>query len=421
MSRKRSRRTGAFKAPKLHFHGLDVPIGSDACSIHESLVPSWTKHEEMHDDARYPHLRIDKYADHIKVDFVPGNPGRIESWEPSVRHCGKHEWQTLSKLVAPLPFTLAFLSDATVAPPPNPSRSDVADRLVNPFGNNFFESLASVKSIGGLADDLGKLRLALAKASRKVKRIPHKGDALRRLGATVRGSASAYLASEFGWQQAGEDVARLLAFAKPMLENMEKLKKREGKVVRVGFKAEHPISLRGDGWSISGTATTRLTYRLQYRYTPSGISQSSPLVSRALKNVTMMADFWGLAPSASRAWDLVPASWLIDQVLPIGDLLDDLGNNTSLAEHTMQVTYLGGSSSSSFTGSISYRYDYWRSNQGATDSYWKIPEPVWYNAKVSHFRRTPQTSPPPLFSVRRRKVSISPTGVTFLGLLASKK
>lgn len=318
---------------------------------------------------------------------------------------------------------LAYVED--FVPPsaalPNPSRSDIYDRISNPYGNNFFETAFSLRSgLSSLAGSVsGKLR---ALRSLPKPRIPRNRAELWKLRKAGGSALSSYLEWEFGWKQAGEDVARLLAFAKSMQDHLDKIERERGKPIRMGFlrteSFSKPFSVGAFEGCITGTSVSRLSYRLSYDYPASSLHSQIPSLRKAINNLSRSMEFWGLSISAKRTWELVPGSWLVDQVLPISDFLSDFGQGESLFGDRAKISFLGSTTSvtTSYEGYADFR---WAKLGGA---YRNSTETTRFKFHGTYYSRKLGYQPPPIFSIRPRgSIDVSDTGKAYLGLLALNK
>lgn len=429
--RTRSRQSPPSYFTLSHFSGIPAP-----CQWRDTKGKNVEWYEVITDDPSgrksrngirisYP----EKPVDHFKVTFKPSEVQQMQAKNSSAQHCGWYETQrVLGGLVAPLPFTLEYLQRITVGSPPNPSAQDVEKRMENPFGNNLFETVASLKDVRGLVtqmEDLGQVLKHMPKSLRWLGRKNPKRF-WRNVKQVPRAAASAYLSNEFAWKQTGSDVARIIAFVQPMLDHLKKLNEGAGKPQRMSFTDTYTQVFAGTGYKVTCNFVTRRTYKYVYRYTGSTFLQTldsrltEVKVTKALRQITA---FWGLNPSIGGMWDLFPASWVIDQFVPIGDFLDDIRAKPTSAmfQDSLELQYLGGTTSSKCTFKIEYTFDYWRTVHQAPEWYWRIPDPVTFTASGTHYVRSKAIGSPPGFSLRRRgKTKISPTAKVYLGLTATK-
>lgn len=321
------------------------------------------------------------------------------------------------------PATVMSLVNALSLPYPNPSIADVWDRWSNPFGNNLTETLLGLpeakdllKSVRGRLNWLKNVPKAIRGLPRNLK--PN------RLKAMVKGitadTLSTYLEWEFGWKQTGEDLAKLYAFVGSMEGHTRKMIDQQGQVVRIGFKRSGSISTDGP-ISIQANGVSRITYKMKYHFISTGLSGvfvNAPVQQEILQRISAAADFWGLQRSPGKAWDIAPASWLIDQLLPIGDLLDDLGNSNSFFGVKQQIDFLGSVSSQKLNFTLTQTQPSASFHAHGAHFNWESSEA---EATGTLYRRTPSFSPPPSISVRARDNGVSNTGKAYIGLVGLSK
>lgn len=368
---------------------------------------------------------------HLKWQATPGEHSQVWKGEevgnrlPFYCPTMKTYWKTMD---IPLPDIIDIAKSYTL-PYPNPSIEDTWERLSNPFGNNFLETAAELQSLKGLFSSVGarlKYLKNVPKAIRPLQRNLTKG-ALKRMAKGISASTlSSYLEWEFGWRQTGEDIARMLAFSRDMLDYARKMEANQGKRLRVGFKNTQSRSGTfvgfGRTWSYQITGTQRISYGISYRYTYgagyASIASASEITKSLITRLTSLQQYWGLETSAGNAWDLFPGSWLIDQFLPIGDLLDDLGKNSSFGVGH-ELEYYGATSSSKRTIELKAEATEHRFIDGAGNP-WDVKK-AEQSYTLNVFERSWSPSAPPSFSVRRPRMTLSNTGKAYLGLLALSK
>lgn len=332
-----------------------------------------------------------------------------------VENCGgKHATDVYHWNADPRTTLLTVLPRMS-APLPNPSRSDIWDKVVNPERFAFFETVAEgPKGLYSAAQSvIGKARFLNA-AIRKLPSLPTSRRAARK--ALRKGGSdllSGYLEVEFGWKQLYEDADNLGKSLAGFRRQLAKLKKEENSVIRKSFVRQGSenivFTVGASTYNLQVDWTSRVTYRLKYNFTNgNGYLNHIPGLEKAAFRVAKSMDYFGVSLSAKRVWAITPASWLIDQIVPVSDFLSDMGNSDALLGSHQRVQWLGG------TWSRRYRFS------GTV----RVPSPYPYTGsedrifpfKGSYYERGLQ-NPPPVFSIRAKDgLEVSKTGQAYVGL-----
>lgn len=276
----------------------------------------------------------------IDVSVFPGLPGppTFKVWQSGTY--SKAFEVLVGQEVLPSQFA-QFIADSTESGLLTPfqhvdvSYGDFIHQILNPFRNEFLQSFAE---LGGLRD----LALSVSKKLHNLKNlIPVLRSFLKNFGrktGTARGAVSGtsglLLEYQFGWKQVGDDVARLIAFGPVLKEHLNKLHRLNGKPVRKSFRRAGT-----DSYSFMLDESTTVSYEIEWvaravvcaRIRIPGLV---PVIDSYLSNVgsllrhyRLAKEYYGLTATPRRLWNLVPLSFLVDQVVPVADVLDDLGSS----------------------------------------------------------------------------------------------
>jgi hypothetical protein len=198
-------------------------------------------------------------------------------------------------------------------------------------------------------------------------------------------------------------------------DHIRKMVANQVKIQRMGFKRAISEDFSSDSeTTVTYQSVSRIVYKFTYQYTYTGLSGLTIDGSKqreAVAALTAMSEFWGIERSAGEAWAIFPGSWVIDQLLPVGDFLDDLGSVGYYGVgHSM--SFAGSTSSTKVTGQIkrvrppltSSEYGTW--NKGAMKT----------SASFSLYNRSVSFSPPPMLSVRQGSKGLSSTAKAYAAL-----
>lgn len=409
----------------------DGPCGAHPRPWHEGFLEVSTISDVSGEKTTVP-FRKRRYANK-PVDHLVYKLGSTSAQEQGqlmdkyIKSCPWYGWVE-GTVVPPLPFSEEKLKELTVGDPPQLSYSDVLEKLENPFGNNFGETIGEIASIRGLVDEVGtlaraikQLPTALTSASKRASR-----NRLKALKDAPQAGLGAYLGVEFGWKQVGEDVAKVIAFAKYSLEHANKLLREMGKPRRVAAVRRYSdvLELTG-GVKLKRSFVTRVTYTYVYEYTGSLLSGNSEYLKQLSILHRQMKAFWGLKITPSLMWNLSPASWLIDQFVPVGDILDDIQNWQGPYSSHVQLTFLGGTTSSKCEFTIEYPWSVWANYQLSPQEYWAwnfpTPYPVHRATGTHYVRKVLKGGPGRISFDRSFRPQVSNTGKAYVGLVAISK
>lgn len=409
-----------WDSPKDYYHRANYkPLSGSSTSCAEYDIVEWgavgvhTSGSQISDIAG--NGRWDKPCTHFK--FSCNQPGYETYTYEHVPNLGIPT-QYIKYVVAFTPEEIRSIASSCPVLMPNPSVADVWDRLANPFGNSFTETLLGLGEIRGLVKSVRSRLNFLRNVPKKLRSLPKSVIGLARrdlMRGMSKDTLSSYLEYEFAWKQTGEDIARILAFTSSVEDHVRKMVANQGKLQRMGFKASTGGTIPYDSeTTVTYQSVSRITYKFTYQYTFSGLSGLTIDKSKqrkALAALSAMSEFWGIERSAGEAWAIFPGSWVIDQLLPVGDFLDDLGSVGFFGVgHSM--SFAGSTSSTTCTGSISREKPPSPSTGPGTWSY----NGAKISASFSLYNRSVSFSPPPMLSKRPRSRGLSPTAKAYAAL-----
>lgn len=407
--------------PKDYYHRANYkPLTGSSTNTAEYDVVEWGVVEVHHSGSQISDIagngRWDKPCAHFK--FSGNQPGYRRATYVHDPISGIPT-QYLALVEAFTPEQIRGFASLCPVLMPNPSVADVWDRLANPFGNSGTETLLGLGEIRGLVSSVRSRLNFLRNIPKKLRALPRslKNSKSRRdmLRGISKDTLSSYLEYEFAWEQTGEDIARILAFVSSVEDHVRKMVENQGKIQRMGFKRTKSGNFSTDNeTTVTYQSVSRIVYKFTYQYTYSGFSGLTVDGSKqrnAVAALTAMSEFWGIERSAGEAWAIFPGSWVIDQLVPVGDFLDDLGSVGYYGVgHSM--SFAGSTSSTSVTGKVTRSKPPVPSNVYGT---WSMGG-VKISASFSLYNRSVSFSPPPMLSVRPRSKGPSNTAKAYAAL-----
>jgi hypothetical protein len=370
--------------------------------------------------------RWDKPAFHVKWNTTLGayrEDFEHDAYNIGIGRCPTNHRGTTLDIPA---HDVIEISKGCSIPYPNPSQADAWDRWINPKGQNFTETILGLSECKSLFTSIkGRLSYLsnVPKAIRGLPRGLHPRAAAKAFKNMVEGTLSSYLEWEFAWKQTGEDLSNLAMLALELKTQLDKVRNGEGSIVRVGFKRTGSANYTTPLYAVKATGESRYTVKLSYFYSFSGYSAAVSLddsVREILKYISATQSYMGLNRSAADAWAIMPASWVIDQFLPIGDILSDLGGGNSFMGVTPVVNFHGSNFSQKLQFSITREGPKLTGSTGVMGGYYYV-ESEDAVAKGTIYRRIPSASAPPAISIRNRKTGVSNTAKAYGGLVGSSK
>lgn len=213
--------------------------------------------------------------------------------------------------------------------------SDFVNKVLNPHENEIGVSVAEVamvaSSIKSVTSGFKQLPKLLKRVRPFMKRIlaglKGRRSRIRYAKALSQEAANAHLAYQFGFKQTGEDVARIVAFTPSVIEHLRKLSEKNGEILRRRF-GSRDVSYKTsivNGYRYEKRIETINGVTVVARFTLPGLTDVGTAISQmraALKAAEAVKEYYGLNPSLKRTWNIVPLSFLVDRIIPIGDFLE---------------------------------------------------------------------------------------------------
>lgn len=165
--------------------------------------------------------------------------------------------------------------------------------------------------------------LALSKLKLHTKRVGPNGQLDKSLfsGNEERLAREAYAEMSWGWLPLVRDIPKLCKAVSMQMENVKRFG-GEGNAVKINVGStitDHASNgLGSNPYFVSGVGgKSRMSGYLTSRF---GLGWNHPI----LKQFSLAADAIGFHPDLATAWEVFPASFIINEFVPIGDMLDKI-------------------------------------------------------------------------------------------------